>query len=467
MEKDFINLIKDFMLPIVNRENSLINFMDTHYKKYIEELKQLIKTQKFLDNEFINNLADKIDEIDDICKNIIKILRLYDKGNKIKSHSLFFKLIDDLENRLFIRENNSNITGHEFRYYRIRSTEEKRDYKRKEIFHIPFNKREHISSCRYSIAGYPCIYLSSSSKLCWFECGMPKKFILAEYEFNDEVSKMKIIDFALDSYRFAEWVKSVYISKNKAKKKKRAHELLLNHFITYPIKVACSIIVKNKEANFKHEYVLPQMLLLWVRDNDTYSGIAYHSCTNQNLAPKFGVHNLVLPAKDIGKDGYCKYLKQNLRISKPEYIEISFLLKEIQKKVEVLRDFSEDLLVYYENGMEFKILRNMRSICITFIRIYEDLIDDNYLNGRTYLQTIESLKFSCDQVINNKKILIDNIIEDDVLMKKNNKEKIKRKIFNIFGDFENKVQKVILSAQCSISKIGHSSNKNDDFDYIK
>ena len=64
---------------------------------------------------------------------------------------------------------------------------------RKELFHIPYDKREYASSERFSVAGYPCLYLSSQYEICWCECHKPKKFALAAFEVpqtRDDMAKV-------------------------------------------------------------------------------------------------------------------------------------------------------------------------------------------------------------------------------------------------------------------------------------
>lgn len=50
--------------------------------------------------------------------------------------------------------------------FRIRNVQNNINYERKDIFHTPYNLRAKVTTCRYSISGYPSLYLGTSIKLC-------------------------------------------------------------------------------------------------------------------------------------------------------------------------------------------------------------------------------------------------------------------------------------------------------------
>jgi hypothetical protein len=58
--------------------------------------------------------------------------------------------------------------------YRIRSDRSEFTIPdRRDIFHVPFEKRRLVGNQRYSITGLPCLYLGSSLWICWEELGRP------------------------------------------------------------------------------------------------------------------------------------------------------------------------------------------------------------------------------------------------------------------------------------------------------
>jgi hypothetical protein len=44
------------------------------------------------------------------------------------------------------------------------------------------------------------------------------------------------------------------------------YDLVVAHAVCWPLIAACSIKVKNPGANFKPEYVVPQLILQWITD---------------------------------------------------------------------------------------------------------------------------------------------------------------------------------------------------------
>ena len=49
-------------------------------------------------------------------------------------------------------------------FYRMRVCDLRKEIKRKELFHIPFEKIRQIKTQRYSSPGYPCLYLGVSCR---------------------------------------------------------------------------------------------------------------------------------------------------------------------------------------------------------------------------------------------------------------------------------------------------------------
>lgn len=172
---------------------------------------------------------------------------------------------------------------------------EENQYKRSRIFHILFNLRSKITTSRYSIAGYPCLYLGTNLELCALETDYrsnKKTAIASRFQlvrnFEENKVRIRVMDIAvkpqdyldmsvnkMDSNRhFAikEWSKQIYD--------------LYEYFFWYPLILACSFIRNNRNEPFAAEYIIPQLLMQWARQKffeqtDKYSdliGIRYFSC---------------------------------------------------------------------------------------------------------------------------------------------------------------------------------------------
>lgn len=53
-----------------------------------------------------------------------------------------------------------------------------------ELFYIPLSKKAFVNNERFSLAGFPSLYLSSMLLLAWQECGYPKKYYYSEYQYE-------------------------------------------------------------------------------------------------------------------------------------------------------------------------------------------------------------------------------------------------------------------------------------------
>jgi len=104
---------------------------------------------------------------------------------------------------------------------------------------------------------------------------------------------LKILDLTI-----SDWSNDYY--------NKWAYKFLLS----WPLIAACSIKLKNRNDPFKEEYIFPQLLLQWVKNNDNVDGI---KCNSTHLSYDFQIknidlYNLVLPVKEDKNSGLCSSL---------------------------------------------------------------------------------------------------------------------------------------------------------------
>lgn len=165
--------------------------------------------------------------------------------------------------------------------------------------------------------GYPCLYLATQIELCWYECGKPDQFYVSKFEIPKGVNNtLKLIDF---SQKLCELKHSFICWFNNEKDKDKVRKYLLKYLYTYPLRAACSVTVEHPEGRFKEEYIIPQLLLQWIRKDKDFYGIKYESCKPPDEVRRIGGYNLVLLTKDFDKEGYDKILRNNVKISKPYF----------------------------------------------------------------------------------------------------------------------------------------------------
>jgi hypothetical protein len=301
-----------FDLPKHRNEKNIEEFLSDVFDDYLNEL---LKFEGALKRE----LKTKIPFIEDQITKIKASLSQYLKGFPAASYkelsaALSLLLVED-----YLPIQKTEPSSFNSPFYRIRSSNNK-TLKREELFHIPFEIREKVSTQRYSIPGLPCLYLADSVFVCWEELGRPdiNSFHVSRVDLSQ--SKLKFLYFNTSTNDLR---KQCFSNKNKDGK---LLNLLVPFLCYWPILTACSLIVKKPDEVFKPEYIVPQLLLQWVLSEQEVDGVIYKSnrikVSNHNLGT---FRNVVIPVKKIQFNGFCSELKSKIKLTNP----ISYQLLEI------------------------------------------------------------------------------------------------------------------------------------------
>jgi hypothetical protein len=277
------------------------------YEKFFEEKLNDIVNEKI---PFLNNEKDVIlDRIKSLNNIILKTLKSYYSGKPFEANQIFNKGVEnaflkDIQYQTEIEK------GKDF--YRARPDKEV-IFETKDLFHIDFKLRTLVSTNRYSIPGFPTLYLGDSSYVCWEEFNKPKFKNLWFSRFQNR-ENLKVIEILL----LNDFLKK--IEQDFSDSFKSAH--ILRYLVSFPLTLASTIKVKNSQHNFKPEYIIPQMLLEYVISNKEIDGIKfpstkvkYSSLTNVNS------YNYVFPVKTNKKEGLCNRLKDLFELTNPTSLE--------------------------------------------------------------------------------------------------------------------------------------------------
>lgn len=332
--KDFKEIFNNdlFKLPVRWDGKDFLLKLNEIYKIYCESMSSLS-----CHNDSVRSLAV---EVKYICNELIKSVRTYLNGKPTEAFGYFDKLFNQtlMANQFSIYNTfyDPSILENKTRYgrsklFRVRKVGENKDYLRKDIFHTPFNLRNKVGTTRYSIAGYPSLYLSSSLELCLKEMNYeinPGRYICSRFEMVNE-SKIRIIELGIKPSDF-------YIESKESKRYSSIDKSLLsnektirNYYLWFPLIVACSFMRTNRNDPFAIEYVVPQLLMQSIRTftlNDVFMGIRYFSCASM-YSSDLGF-NYVLPTNYDGIEStFCPVLSKAFLLTKPiflnEYKEIS------------------------------------------------------------------------------------------------------------------------------------------------
>ena len=275
---------------------------------------------------------------------IIDSVELYLYGFPAKAYSVLKELMEFLMKQPLqlygksIDEGLSKEYNDPLDLYRIVGVSDNKKYDRTRVFHTPYNLRSKVSTSRYSIAGYPSLYLGTSIDLCREEVRLNPydKFEIAslfklDRECYNSGVDINVIELALKPQDFFN-SENNEMNNTQLSKRRFSADFLESirvksaYVLWYPLIAACSFIRVNKSDPFAVEYITPQLLMQWVRnemDRDSFDkliGVRYFSCASER-ASDLGF-NYVFPTS--GEQSplfpFCELLNKAVKLTEPVYI---------------------------------------------------------------------------------------------------------------------------------------------------
>jgi hypothetical protein len=196
---------------------------------------------------------------------------------------------------------------------------------REHLFHTPFELPQ--LSYRFSTPATPSLYLANSVYLCWLECGRPRfeRCFVARFEIDTTGFELLDIPASSDTYisplDFPD-IPGLDIDARQLMNSPYVEEVtseLAEYLTVWPLLAAATVRKRASAWEQPPEYVIPQLLMLWVRESDSYIGIRYFTSkidrsTNSNDWPI----DLALPARTRKASGYCDFLRTRARWTEPQ-----------------------------------------------------------------------------------------------------------------------------------------------------
>lgn len=283
-------------------------FKSEEGETYIKNLEtQLKKYRVFLYSELQNRLT-KLDYqiLDKINESIIVATKLYLNGKSGEAYNEIHKVL--LYSSLSCDEMVYNLNNRNT-LIRMRKSIVPL-YKREDLFHIPFSQRHRVSKQRYSIDGLPCMYLAGCAYTAWLELGRPSFNELWASAFR-AIKDIPVLDLC---YRL-DGINEVFDEKMQLSSKSKAQLLF------YPFVLATSYKTKYPFSPFHEEFIISNILLQWVMENNKFTGIRYLSTKIEkcDIEKLWMTANIVLPPKgNDEKVEYDKDLCQNFEMTVPQ-----------------------------------------------------------------------------------------------------------------------------------------------------
>ena len=339
---------KDNMFSLPRRWSGRDYYADLN--KLLKDFEEKVGSEYNEDETFTGKLRG-------IKENVLSLVREYLHGYPAKAYSIIEELMRELETEPLYAD--PTTLGN---LYRMTEVSENVVYDRDRIFHAPYNMISKLKTYRYSIAGYPSLYLASSLKLAESESSIfetRKPAIAARFElepgFYDEI---KILEFGCRPQDLAgseenlskreDFRKAIRAAdkrqKNEAYEKLpppdssgSSHTPTTNapkrYMLWYPLIAACSYIRANRDDPFAQEYMVPQLVTQWLRSQNTGKlvGIKYFSCYSiksselgaNYVFPTSGDPILLPP--EMGEttarvENHCPILNDAFLLTAPEYV---------------------------------------------------------------------------------------------------------------------------------------------------
>lgn len=293
---------ESFCLPQERVSDDLFAHIHDLFETYLNALKGL-PNQDIIGQE-------QIDACTVLCTAIQNALKNHFDGFPSKA---FTELVAGLEKVMgYFSEFNSCFEkeGYSPLFYRMR-VGNNHTYSRKEMFHIPFELRGLVGTQRYSIPGLPCLYLGSSAYICWEEMNRPDlNTVQTSLFLKRQGHELRYLDIGYTPGFIASHIRGFFRNFDPQCLTETTNSLR-SYLVLWPLIAACSIRVKHKNHPFKPEYIIPQLLLQWIRISDTYDGVCYFSvaasCNHHNSIHLY--RNYAFPVKKDKVQGHCDYLK--------------------------------------------------------------------------------------------------------------------------------------------------------------
>lgn len=249
-----------------------------------------------------------------LCTSLANSVSSYYKGYPSRAYDIFAKAVDELKPLIMVLHYDKMSSMQSVRLYRMRSSaEEKLD--RGGIFHVPFEKRHEVATQRFSIPGLPCLYLGGSLFTCWreFRRASLETMHVASFVLDDGET-LKVVDLA---HRPA-WLAQQFSTHAIDASGDGSIDSFAAHVLLWPLMAACTIRVLHYGKPFIPEYIIPQMLLQWIRSHADLDGIRWFSTHVSGIVEDpHWVSNYAIPVQSSESQGFCAALKKKFIMTEP------------------------------------------------------------------------------------------------------------------------------------------------------
>ena len=233
-------------------------------KTFIENLECF--SSRYLELLKDNNVDDGTFKIaEKLTNNLIGTVIDYLDGKVMSSYSHFKEAMEPIKEILPIKPVKKGT------FYRMRA--ERGITNIQEFYHIPYDKVHLSKSERFSIEGYPCLYLGYSKRVCEMEISEGS---LAKFTLKEPLNR--ILDLTLGQGESKKDIPEIELVK--------VYPLIASCYIVPFYSTLQGMVCRPDKSYFREEYIIPQLLTLYLKEEGIANGIIYYSVKDSNLDPQ-------------------------------------------------------------------------------------------------------------------------------------------------------------------------------------
>ena len=257
-----------------------INYTGDFFAAFRDSLVHYAETiDEFSDPDFTIDTRSLHSNVKDFCLSLVESVQFLLDGSPSRAFSRLTEGMLPLRDIFLSEVFNTSIMPTLSGFYRIRTFEKPPgNLSCNDLFHVPFSARHKIRSERFSISGYPCLYLGSSSVICWHEMGRPKAnhSAIVRYETSND-SSTSVIYLAYHPNRTPQAIRGFARSPLWRENPIVPVKVLSSILLIYPLVLACHFSVLHPIDPFKPEYIIPQLALQWILSETRIQGLCFVS----------------------------------------------------------------------------------------------------------------------------------------------------------------------------------------------
>lgn len=400
-------------------------------EKYAEEADTFISGLKKIDaaefsedkqKEIMNMLKNILPDVEANIHRILDVFKYYEGADPKRAQEEFDTIMDSLRSAMFIstmddwneidtsngkRYTKFRLTPGEL-FYRVRGVEGTRtdiESNPDELFHIPLSKKALTNNERFSLAGFPSLYLATMLPLAWQESGYPQRYYYSEFQYLKMTRREKYIVFENEIRLLALYSPlEIYMWGIAIKHNDFALwlEAVRKCLMMYPLVMACAFVNHSGKGAYKQEYIIPQMLMQWVQRNiDSVQGISYFTCVDMKMMPSaYCAYDIVIPALAPYDDKkYSQKLRDEFTWTKPRYFEIPLLDTNANKEDRhIIYDYIgsiRNIFRYHLPGIIETYLEEIERVCVC---LYHLMKSGNNADIQMVIHTLNLINTCCGTI---------------------------------------------------------------------